>query len=337
MKNKFIILVIFIPFIINGQSVWVKYGNQVFKGVGDAKSISLSESEIASGSGPLSILYNPSLLNDYKNKQIVYSHQERFSGSVVFDIIGIDLKKNNNSNFSLAFIRESVQGIPNTNNALLNNSSSLNSSNQRIIPSKVTFFNQSQLATIIGFSKLFSKISIGTNVKILNHNIADYNGWGIGFDLGAAYKISNNNKIGLSVRDITTSWIVWDSGTIERIFPEMRVGGSNILELKKHSIEINSMISSIIKFSGREIINDLNIGDFGFEHRFGIELIYKKNLKIRFGRNPINGKSIGIGTKIKLVELDYAYLPSPSGTILGNSHYISLNIGLDDLVKLYLN
>jgi len=337
LKTKLIILFIFLPFFIDGKSVWVKYGNQVFKGIGDARSISLSESEIASASGPLSILYNPSLLDDYKKKKIVYSHQERFSGSVVFDIIGIDLKKNNNSNFSLAFIRESVQGIPNTNNALLNNSSSLNTPNERIVPSKVTFFNQSQIATIIGFSKLFSKTSIGTNVKILNHSIANYNGWGIGFDLGTAYKISNNNKIGLSVRDITTSWIVWDSGTIERIFPEMRIGASNLLELKKYSIDINSMISSIIKFSGKEINNDLNIGEFGFEYRLGVELIYKKNLKIRFGRNPIHGKSIGIGTKIKLVELDYAYLPSPSGTILGNSHYISLNIGLDDLVKLYLN
>ena len=49
-----------------------------FRGVGDAKSIALSESEIASATGPLSILYNPSLLNNSDIKKIVYSHQERF-------------------------------------------------------------------------------------------------------------------------------------------------------------------------------------------------------------------------------------------------------------------
>ena len=325
------------PFFLIGESIWVKYGNQVFRGVGDAKSIALSESEIASATGPLSILYNPSLLNNSKTKKLVYSHQERFSGTVIFDVFGIDLQKKKDNNFSLVFIRESVQGIPNTNNALLNNSLSLNDLNQRVLASKVTFFNQSQLATIIGFSKLFSQGSFGGNIKLLNHNIGNFNGWGIGFDIGTVFNISEKNRIGFSIKDVTTSWIVWDSGTIERILPEIKFGLTNNSKLKKYFIQINSMLSTGIKLSGKELLDDFTIGDYGFELRAGFELIYKKKLKIRLGRNPINGKSIGIGTKIKFVDLDYAYVLSPNGTILGNSHYISFNIGLDDLSKLVLN
>ena len=93
MNKKLIIILFLIPFFLNGESIWVKYGNQVFRGVGDAKSIALSESEIASATGPLSVLYNPSLLNNSDIKKIVYSHQERFSGTVVFDVFGIDLIK----------------------------------------------------------------------------------------------------------------------------------------------------------------------------------------------------------------------------------------------------
>ena len=337
MNKKLIIIPFLIPFFLNGESIWVKYGNQVFRGVGDAKSIALSESEIASATGPLSVLYNPSLLNNSDIKKIVYSHQERFSGTVVFDVFGIDLIKKNDQNFSLAIIRESVQGIPNTNDALLNNSLSFDDLNQRVLASKVTFFNQSQLATIIGFSKIFFKSSLGANIKILNHNIGNFNGWGIGFDIGSTYNLSKNNKVGFSINDVTTSWIVWDSGTVERILPEIKLGYSNNYKSQKYFIQINSMFSTNFKLSGKEFTDDFAIDNYGFELRAGFEFIFKEKLKIRFGRNPINGRSIGVGTKIKFIDLDYAYIPSPNGTILGNSHYISFNIALDDLSKLFLN
>ena len=50
---SFIILTFFPS--LRGESIWVKYGNQVFRGVGDAKAIALSEAEVASATGPLAI------------------------------------------------------------------------------------------------------------------------------------------------------------------------------------------------------------------------------------------------------------------------------------------
>ena len=73
------------------------------------------------------------------------------------------------------------------------------------------------------------------------------------------------------------------------------------------------------------------IGSFGAQFRSGIELNYNNKLNIRFGRNPISGYSSGLGLVFDFGEIDYAFVPSPLGTVLGTSHYVSLNLKLEAL------
>ena len=140
------------PFYVKAESIWVKYGNQVFRGVGDAKAVALSESGVAAATGPLAILWNPACLSSNTDRSLVYAHQERFAGAVTFDIIGLDLKQRSKSNWSLVIIREAVQGIPKTTDALLYETGSLDDPAERVLSSNVTFFNQSQWAGVIGFA-----------------------------------------------------------------------------------------------------------------------------------------------------------------------------------------
>ena len=139
----FLVVLNFWSFNLKAESVWVKYGNQVFRGAGDAKAISLSESGVATATGPLSILWNPARLNSEDIKSFVFAHQERFAGAVTFDIFGLDLRQRSESHWSLVIIREAVQGIPKTTDALLYQTGSLDDPEERVLSSNITFFNQS--------------------------------------------------------------------------------------------------------------------------------------------------------------------------------------------------
>lgn len=322
------------PFYVKAESIWVKYGNQVFRGVGDAKAVALSESGVAAATGPLAILWNPACLSSNTDRSLVYAHQERFAGAVTFDIIGLDLKQRSKSNWSLVIIREAVQGIPKTTDALLYETGSLDDPAERVLSSNVTFFNQSQWAGVIGFASSRGEWKLGGNTKILMHQLGEYSGWGIGFDFGATRSFFPNNVFGLSVSDITTSWVVWDSGTLERISPEIRVGDAHFIELEKLPLKVTAMATLVLSLGGKTRKDDFSVGSIGSQFRAGVEFIYRDNLHIRFGRNPLSGFSSGLGFGFDFGEVDYAFVPSPLGTVLGNSHYVSLNLKLEALHSL---
>ncbi|MBF89612.1 MAG: hypothetical protein CMG75_08085 [Candidatus Marinimicrobia bacterium] len=334
MIYKYVLLAIFISTsfysnYLKAESIWVKYGNQIFRGVGDAKAIGLSESGVAAATGPLSIIWNPARLNSVDERSFIFAHQERFAGSVTFDIFGIDLQQRSESNWSLVLIREAVQGIPKTTDALLFGTGSLDDPEERVLSSNVTFFNQSQWAGVIGFATSRGEWNLGGNTKVLIHQLGEFSGWGIGFDVGGWKRLSTNNVIGISIRDITTSWVIWDSGTVERISPELRLGDAHSFNFDVFPLKVTTMGTIVLSMEGKKKNDDFFIGSFGSHYRLGLELNYNNKLNIRCGRNPISGFSTGLGFIFNFGEIDYAFVPSPLGTILGSSHYVSLNLKLE--------
>jgi len=86
-----------------------------------------------------------------------------------------------------------------------------------------------------------------------------------------------------------------------------------------------------MSLSGKTRNTDIAIGNIDTRLRGGLEIIYKDNLRVRFGRNPLSGTSMGLGLGFDFGDIDYAFVPSPLGTVLGSSHYVSLNLKLDAL------
>lgn len=310
------------------ESIWIKYGNQVYQGAGDAKSVALSGAEVASATGPLSILWNPARLFAEHESSLVYAHQERFSGSVIFDVIALDLKQDLESKWSIVLIRDAVQDIPNTLDALLYNTGSLDDPSERIVATDVTYFNQVQWAGVVGFATTRWQWNVGGAAKLLMHQLGDRTGYGIGFDLGAYKSLMLNNTVGVSLRDASTSWIVWDSGTVERIAPRLVLGDVHVFPVERANMEVKAMLTADLNLGGRSGNDDFSVGNTGAHLRAGLEFNYKDSFHLRIGRNPVSRYSVGLGLNLPFGRLDYAFTPSPLGTILGTSHYLSLNVRL---------
>lgn len=313
---------------LEGESIWVKYGNQVYRGAGDARAIALSEAEVASATGPMSLMWNPARLQATEEKLLAYAHHERFSGTVIYDVIGFDLKDNFISKWSFVLIREAVQGIPDTRRALLYDTGSLNAEYERILSEKVTYFNQVQWAGMLGISSSRGDWKIGGNVKILVHQLGGRSGYGIGFDAGVYRDLSPKNTVAVAIRDATTSWVIWNEGTVERIAPQLLLGDVQVIPIVPLNLQIRGMITAVVDFAGRTNSDDLQVKSLGIggHVRAGVDFEYKQNLHLRIGRNPITGYSLGLGLGFPFGNIDYAFTPSPMGSVLGTSHYVSFTI-----------
>lgn len=313
-----------------GQSIWVQYGNQIFQEAGDARSVALSGAEVASATGPLSVLWNPSRLQAPSENIIVYAHQERFSGAVVYDIIGFNLKESFKSRLSFVLIREAVEGLPDTREALRYGYGSLDDPDERIVSSRVVYFNQVQWAGVLGVARPLQGWNVGGSARILVHRLGEYGGYGIGFDVGAYRDLSPRTTVGVAVRDATTSWVIWDSGTIERNAPQVHLGFRSLMVVESWNVTANVLGTAIVNVMGRTLQDSFRAAGMGGHFRWGLDLQYRDNFHLRAGKNPLSGYSLGLGLGFPFGQVDYAYAPDS----LGTSHYVSLNLRVSFLHSL---
>lgn len=331
---KLAALISFSLTLLPAESIWVKYGNQAFKGAGDARTIALSESNSAVISGPFAALWNPSNLASGGESILAYAHQERFAGIVNFDVAAVNLKKYLKLNWSLVLIRQGVEGIPNTTNALLHGTGSLDDPDERIVESDITYFNQVQWAAVFGGGFQKGSWDLGSNVRLLSHSLGENSGYGVGFDLSASRSFFRGNRSAFIVRDVTTSWIVWDSGTVERIAPSIVLSDAQNLLLEAIGIDLSLMTALNLDLAGESLNDDFSLGSIGAQLSGGLEIGYRQKVYLRVGRNPITDFSLGVGLSFPFGGLDYAFSPSPGSSVLGSSHHVALNLRLDYLHSL---
>ncbi len=157
----------------------------------------------------------------------------------------------------------------------------------------------------------------GANVKVLQQNLKDNTGSGVGLDIGLILKIALKNvfdndnygdlTFGLNVQDIANTRITWDTDSkqkddIERNF---KYGFAYVQPFNG----INSSLA---------LAYDLDSRYNGGSH-LGTEFVYDQLLAVRVGLNQ-GDFTTGAGVYIWKFKVDYAY----QSHVLGNTHRVSL-------------
>jgi hypothetical protein len=186
---------------------------------------------------------------------------------------------------------------------------------ERLDFENIKYFNQSQWALHFSTAKKINIFTFGIAAKSLFHNLGGYNGNGFGFDGGAKFSPWEDNIIGLTFNHFTTSWFIWDNGTVERTMPNISIGMTQLLKL--------STIPLDFRFNGGAI---KTLAYKGVRYNLGLELNYKSNFQIRLGSNNNGFLSTGIGLIWTNFSIDSIYRPSPSYTGFGSSQLISFRL-----------
>jgi len=320
------------------QSYWVKYGWQAFNSAGDARILALGRAAVTDFGTSVSPLFNPAASGKVGIHNLNYTHQSRLAGMINSDLLGFPLQ-NFSRPLNLIIIHEGIDQIPDTRNILLDfgldgvpGTGDIGEGNgtldegERLDEDKLAFFSQRQLGLHLSTSWTKDTFEVGMAVKTLFHSIGEYSASGIGLDFGVLAIPWKNGRLGLMIRDITTSWQVWQNGTIERFKPTAIGGLSHTYRFEDLPLTISGMVNIVWESGGKSIDDDIHLDNHGANYRLGLNGVYDNKIALRLGRNAIGSTTGGIGLSWENLSLDYAFLNEPYRSGLGVSHMVSLAV-----------
>ena len=119
-------------------------------------------------------------------------------------------------------------------------------------------------------------------MKIILHTIDKEFGIGAGLDIGA-FRNYNNTGIGLIVKNLPSSGLIWESGNIEISPPSLHFGLHQKFSVSKYELEINPMLRGSILSLDKSIDSELVLGKIPMEFSAGFEAILKRNYFLELG------------------------------------------------------
>ncbi|MCC7050923.1 MAG: PorV/PorQ family protein [Bacteroidia bacterium] len=322
-------------------------------GVG-AKALGMAGAQTSVVNDATAGYWNPSGLANMQDKaQLALMHSSYFAGIAKFDYGAFATRLDSQTVVSASFVRFGVDEIPNTIELI--------DANGVVDYSRISSFSIADNAFFLSAARKtkIKGLSIGGSAKIIHRIIGGFGkSWGFGLDAGVQYQIKNW-QFGCMGRDITHTFNAWSYNLNEKT---KEVFASTGNEIPINSIEITSpriILSSAythhfnqqFKLTG---ITDFNLTFDGMRNvvlksRYfntdplaGLELGYHNIVFLRGGIGNIQkvvsvkGKreynyqpSIGVGLKLKMIALDYAFTDIGDQSVALYSNVISLRIDIN--------
>lgn len=317
---------------------WAKYGWQLFEQPGDARVIALGGAQIANGKNVSSVISNPAN-SDFSTKDLIIGHQSRFGGIVEQDLLSFSVIKGAARPFHIMVLQQNVSGIPFTKNGLLDwgndgqpgtfdegEGNGILDEGERLDQNSIRSFAQQQWGVYVSTARRWHSWNVGLGAKGLYHSIRDHQAIGFGIHAGISRRVWKTITIGATVRDLTSSWLVWDNGTVEGAKPVFAGGVSGEFTLPGLSWPVIWNGDVGLNMNGQSLDQDFSVAGMGGFQRWGIEIVPGEVLRVRLGRDENQQLSGGMGLRWSRGGLDYAYKPDGSEMGLGSSHYLSFSI-----------
>ena len=355
MKYTALALVMCITTLASAQ----KFVNEFLNiGVG-ARAHGMFGSVVANGEDLTSAYWNPAGLIGLENSlEINAMHANWFGGIAGYDYISIGKKfKEKNAAAAVTLIRMGIDNIPNTLNLI--------GPDGNVDYNRIETFSTADYAFMISYAKAMDeegKLSFGGNLKVIHRSIGSFgSAWGFGADIGAKYKVLKNITLGLTAKDITTTFNAWSFNLSEDEKSTFNETGNEI-PVSSYEVTLPRLVLGIayqtnigsnfsllaetdLTFStyGREAAlvskNSLEI-----DPTLGIEIGYMNKAFLRFGMGNIQRRvnienfdestieiqpNVGLGLKLGRLTVDYALTNLGDRTDILVSHIFSVGIAFN--------
>ncbi len=323
----------------NSQTIIAKYAGEFLAiGVG-GRSLGMGDAYAAVANDVTAGYFNPAGLAQINYPEFSLMHEERFGNLVNYDYAAVAVPYGKDMTFGLSIIRLSVDGIPDTRGALIDQNTGqvvtdpnfINSPSAGLNYSNITEFSDQDWAVFLSFAKKYSdNLFYGANVKLIYEGIAEYNAYGIGFDVAAWYSPFENFSLGVNLQDITTTLVAWSTGTNELITPTAKVGAA--YKFKFLGGQITPALDLDIRFENRQYASEFYLGPVSFDMNAGFEYSFKNIFMVRAGYNEVKQFTLGAGIRLPKLNIDYSFAKFNDSDIesLPDTHRISLMLTLEE-------
>lgn len=334
-----------------------KYSNEFLSiGVG-AKALAMSGSVVASVNDVTAGYWNPAGLMGVKsNIQLGLMHSEYFAGIAKYDYGSIAAPIDKTSTAAITFIRFGVDDIPDTTE-LLDASGNFNFD-------RIKSFSAADYAVLLSYArqhKTIEGLRYGGNAKIIRRVVGEFaSAWGFGLDLGAQYDYKAFT-FGAVFKDVTSTYNAWTfnldklrnvylatgnelpQSSLELTLPKLLLGFAYKTSFWE-KISLRTELDLDATFDGkRNVLVKSKVASI--DPHWGLELGYKNFIFLRGGIGNIqslknfNGgtyktfqPNIGVGIKLKRLEIDYALTNIGGVQEMPYSNVVSLKLDINKSV-----
>ncbi|NUQ80344.1 MAG: PorV/PorQ family protein [Bacteroidetes bacterium] len=311
---------------LHAQS-FTKYAGEFMAGGTGARYLGMGNSAVSLTNDAYAVYWNPAGLIHVNNTQLAVMHAERFSGLVSLDFVSVAVPWQERYSIGLGVLRSGVDDLPDTRDGWDFN---LNRPKTGFVPS---YFNAADYVFYGSFAAQDLMFwPVGFTAKYIYRSYGSVAGaWGIGLDAGTQKKgvFFDNLTVGIVLRDITSTLIVWESGTSELIPPSAETGVSAEFDLPVGSLLVAAGV--INRLENRRSTAQFNWGALSHDFKAGAEWQYRQTLALRAGYNELERVNLGAGFRLQTLWIDYAFEHFSGDLDLGNSHRISVTFDLNRL------
>jgi hypothetical protein len=319
----------------------------------DAASMGMSGAVTASVADVTSGYWNPAGLLKIEDSQMALMHASYFANIAQYDYAGYAKNIDDRSAFGISVIRFGVDDIMNTTQLI--------DSDGNIDYNRISLFSAADYAAIFSYARKtpLNGITYGVNAKVIRRIIGEFaNSWGFGFDIGFQYE-KNDWMLGLMLRDITTTYNIWNINedefekiagaipgqnqdlpeTTEITLPKAQFGLA-----RKFIIRYDYSILASANLNMRFVqTNDIfSTKTVSIDPALGIEGGYLDMVFLRLGAGnfqnvkQLDGSenlnfqpNIGLGFRYKGIQIDYALTDIGDQSAALYSNIFSLKLDLD--------
>lgn len=334
-----------------GQAVR-KYSNE-FMNIGvDAAALGMANAVTASSADVNSGYWNPAGLVNLEDKQVSLMHASYFANIAVYDYAAFATPIDDRSAWGISAIRFGVDDILDTTELI--------DEQGNIDYNRINKFSTADYGFTVSYARRLQVPGwqYGINAKVIRRIIGKFaNSWGFGIDAGIQFE-RNDWKYGIMVRDITTTYNIWniDEDEYDKIknavagenqelpesteitMPKAQLGVSKKFEFH-YDYTLLASVNLNMEFTKT---NDLIATDFvsaapavGFEGGY-TDLVFVRagfgnfqNIVEIDGSKKLSFQpNIGLGFKYKGIAIDYALTDLGNQSAALYSNIFSLKVDL---------
>jgi hypothetical protein len=331
-----------------------KYSNE-FMNIGvDAAALGMANAVTASTADVNSGYWNPAGLTQLEDHQLSLMHANYFANIAQYDYIGYASPIDDRSAWGISLIRFGVDDILNTTELIDNQGN--------IDYNRISLFSTADYGFTFSYARKLPVpgFQYGVNAKIIRRIVGQFaDSWGVGFDVGLQFE-KNDWQFGLMVRDITTTYNVWNINEKEYQKIAAAIPGQNqelpeSTEITSPKAQLGLSKKFIIRYDYSIMAaanvnmrftktNDLLSSNFvSADPALGFEFGYTDLVFVRAGVGNFQNieqldntekvgfqPNIGLGFKYKGIQIDYALtdLGNQSAALYSNIFSLKVDLSL---------
>lgn len=334
-----------------GAQTTRKYSNE-FMNIGvDAAALGMSSAVTSHTNDVNAGYWNPAGLLALEDNQLALMHSSYFASIANYDYAAFAMPLDDRSAVGISLIRFAVDDILNTTQ-LIDEQGNINYD-------RISLFSTADYGLTFSYARALpvEGLNYGVNAKVIRRIIGDFaSSWGFGLDLGVQFASDNDWKLGIMVRDITTTFNAWaiDEGEFETIrdavegqnqelpetteitIPKLQLGVSKLFTFH-YDYTLLTALNLNVRF---EQNNDVISSSFasinpalGFEFGY-VDMVYlragmgnfQNELQIDNSEQLTFQPSFGVGFKYNGIQIDYAFTDIGDQSVALYSNVFSLKL-----------